>query len=212
MDARGLRGVGMCLRGVFWRWMAMNRPQVAAIERGLCGSLPQRRAAAASDDLCRHQTPRADHVVGESVPQRDSLDLVHAAHKKLRQPAITCLGVGALRGRGALLVDRFGVVPPIRFRQSATPGGPLDCGAWRSRSALRGFGAGTKVSTPFWPSASMSSSLAKPPSARCWRGRVPYCPARASFIGNILPMSEPMLSTDTTAMAVLLVSVANWTL
>jgi hypothetical protein len=36
---------------------------------------------------------------------------------------------------------------------------------------------------------------------------VPYCPARASFIGNILPMSE--LSTDTPAMAVLLVSVAN---
>jgi hypothetical protein len=36
--------------------------------------------------------------------------------------------------------------------------------------------------------------------------------ARASFIGNILPMSEPMLSTDTPAMAVLLVSVANWTL
>jgi hypothetical protein len=35
----------MCLRGVFWRWMAMNRAQVAAIERGLCGSLPQRRAA-----------------------------------------------------------------------------------------------------------------------------------------------------------------------
>jgi 3-octaprenyl-4-hydroxybenzoate carboxy-lyase len=34
----------MCLRGVFWRWMAMNRAQVAAIERGLCGSLPQRRA------------------------------------------------------------------------------------------------------------------------------------------------------------------------
>jgi hypothetical protein len=30
--------------------------------------------------------------------------------------------------------------------------------------------------------------------------------------GNILPMSEPMLSTDTPAMAVLLVSVANWTL
>jgi hypothetical protein len=29
-----LRGVGMCLRGVFWRWMAMNRAQVAAIERG----------------------------------------------------------------------------------------------------------------------------------------------------------------------------------
>jgi len=74
----------MCLRGVFWRWMAMNRAQVAAIERGLCGSLPQRRAAAASDaGLCRHQTPRADHVVGESVPQRDGLDLVHAAHKKL---------------------------------------------------------------------------------------------------------------------------------
>ena len=91
--------------------MAMNRAQVAAIERGLCGSLPQRRAAAASDGgLCRHQTPRADHVVGESVPQRDGLDLVHAAHKKLRQPAITCLGVGALRGRGPLLVDRFGVV------------------------------------------------------------------------------------------------------
>src|ERR1700686_3589931 len=45
MDARGLRGVGMCLRGVFWRWMAMNRAQVAAIERGLCGSLSQRRAA-----------------------------------------------------------------------------------------------------------------------------------------------------------------------
>ena len=42
MDARGLRGVGMCLRGVFWRWMAINRAQVAAIERGLCGSLPQR--------------------------------------------------------------------------------------------------------------------------------------------------------------------------
>jgi len=39
----------MCLRGVFWRWTAMNRAQVAAIERGLCGSLPQRRAAAASD-------------------------------------------------------------------------------------------------------------------------------------------------------------------
>src|ERR1700680_3676043 len=73
----------MCLRGVFWRWMAMNRAQVAAIERGLCGSLPQRCAAAASDGgLCRHQTPRADHVVGESVPQRDGLDLVHAAHKK----------------------------------------------------------------------------------------------------------------------------------
>src|ERR1700680_4514599 len=86
---------------VFWRWMAMNRAQVAAIECGLCGSLPQRRAAAASDGgLCRHQTPGADHVVGESVPQRDGLDLVHAAHKKLRQPAITCLGVGALRGRG----------------------------------------------------------------------------------------------------------------
>ena len=28
----------MCLRGVFWRWMAINRAQVAAIERGLCGS------------------------------------------------------------------------------------------------------------------------------------------------------------------------------
>src|SRR5271168_5259435 len=159
-----------------------------------------------------YQTPRADHVVGESVPQRDGLDLVHAAHKKLRQPAITCLGVGALRGRGPLLVDRLGVVTAIRFRQSATPGGSLGCGAWRSRSALRGFGTGTKVSTPFWASASMSSSLAKPPSARCWRGRVPYCPARASFIGNILPMSEPMLSTDTPAMAVLLVSVANCTL
>jgi hypothetical protein len=49
--------------GVFWRWMTMNRAQVAAIERGLCGSLPQRCAAAASDaGLCRHQTPRADHV------------------------------------------------------------------------------------------------------------------------------------------------------
>jgi hypothetical protein len=35
--------------------------------------------------------------------------------------------------------------------------------------------------------------------------------AMASFIGNILPMSEPMLSTDTPAMAVVLVSVANWT-
>jgi hypothetical protein len=61
----------MCLRGVFWRWMVMNRAQVAALECGLCGSLPQSRAAAASDGgLCRHQTPRADHVVGESVPQR----------------------------------------------------------------------------------------------------------------------------------------------
>jgi hypothetical protein len=28
MDARGLREVGMCLRGVFWRRMAMNRAQV----------------------------------------------------------------------------------------------------------------------------------------------------------------------------------------
>src|SRR6202521_114063 len=121
MDARGLRGVGMCLRGVFWRWMAMNRAQVAAIERGLCGSLPQRCAAAASDaGLCRHQTPRADHVVGESVPQRDGLDLVHAAHKKLRQPAITCLGVGALSGkwyqrgphRGEYVMSRPGDIGP----------------------------------------------------------------------------------------------------
>src|SRR5271169_3837433 len=48
MDARDLRGVGMCLRSVFWRWMAMNRAQVAAIERGLCGSLPQRRERAVS--------------------------------------------------------------------------------------------------------------------------------------------------------------------
>jgi hypothetical protein len=31
MDARGSREVGMCLRGVFWRWMAMNRAQVAAM-------------------------------------------------------------------------------------------------------------------------------------------------------------------------------------
>src|SRR5580704_1558536 len=212
MDARGLRGVGMCLRGVFWRWMAMNRPQVAAIERGLCGSLPQRRAAAASDDLCRHQTPRADHVVGESVPQRDGLDLVHAAHKKLRQPAITCLGVGALRGRGPLLVDRLGIVTahtvsPVGHarRIAGLRGMAVPIGVARLRHRHEGL-------EPFWASASMSSSLAKPPSARCWRGRVPYCPARASFIGNILPMSEPMLSTDTPAMAVLLVSVANWTL
>ena len=36
------------------------------------------------------------------------------------------------------------------------------------------------------PALPCPSSLAKPPSARCWRGRVPYCPARASFFGNHL--------------------------
>jgi hypothetical protein len=63
----------------------MARAQVAAIACGLCGSLPRRRAAAASDGAYAGIRPRADHVVGESVPQRDGLDLVHAAHKKLRR-------------------------------------------------------------------------------------------------------------------------------
>src|ERR1700675_936029 len=204
----------MCLRGVFWRWMAMNRAQVAAIERGLCGSLPQRRAAAASDaGLWRHQTPRADHVVGESVPQRAGLDLVHAAHKKLRQPAITCLGVGALRGRGPLLVDRLGVVTahtvsPVGHarRIAGLRGMAVPVGVARLRQRHEGLDA---VLGQRFDVVELGEAA---PSARCWRGRVPYCPARASFIGNILPMSEPMLSTDTPAMAVLLVSVANWTL
>ena len=50
-------------------------------------------------------TPRADHLGGESVPPRDGLTL-----SMLRQPAIACLGVGALRGSGPLLIDRLGVV------------------------------------------------------------------------------------------------------
>src|SRR6202795_3141895 len=90
--------------------MAMNRAQVAAIGRGLCGSLPQRRAALR---LMRAYAGIRRHV--------QTMLWVRACHsamvltlsmlrKKLRQPAITCLGVGALRGRGPLLVDRLGVV------------------------------------------------------------------------------------------------------
>jgi hypothetical protein len=39
--------------------------------------------------ICTGRRHVQDHVVGESVLQRDGLDLVHAAHKKLRQPAIS---------------------------------------------------------------------------------------------------------------------------
>ena len=69
--------------------------------------------------LCRYQTPRADNVVGESVPQRDGLDLVHAAHKKLRQPAIRAWALAASRSSGRnnfrqhLHLRRFELVPVV---------------------------------------------------------------------------------------------------
>ena len=45
----GLAGSWNVPAACFWRGMAMNRAQVAAIACGVCGSLPRRRAAAASD-------------------------------------------------------------------------------------------------------------------------------------------------------------------
>jgi hypothetical protein len=80
---------------------------------------------------------------------------VFAIHSVLAIP-LSCLGVAALRGRGPLLVNRPGVV-------TAYPVSLVGHGAWRFRSARGGFGTATKVSA----SALMSSSLTKPPSARC---------------------------------------------
>ena len=56
------------------------------------------------------QAPEACHVVGEGVPEDDGLDLFDAAHQQAEQAAVAGLGVDELRGRGALLVDRLGVV------------------------------------------------------------------------------------------------------
>jgi len=49
--------------------------------------------------LCLDQTPGADHVVGQDLPQDDSLDLPQAAPEELRQSSIARLSVGTFSGR-----------------------------------------------------------------------------------------------------------------
>ncbi len=63
--------------------------------------------------------------MSQSIPQRHRLDLEQAAHSQLVQAPISRLGVDALGGRGALLVDRLGLLgrhprPPCRHRRTVT--------------------------------------------------------------------------------------------
>jgi hypothetical protein len=76
------------------------------------------------------------------------------------------------------LTALLATIKAVDGRPGHPPGGPrilMALASWRGSAAparLRG-------SRRRQPQASRGAS------ARCWRGRVPYCPARASFIGNI---------------------------
>ena len=96
-----------------------------AVEGGQRGAPPLRRAPAVRDvGLRLDQTPGADRVVGQGVPQGDGLDLLRAAHEKLRQSSIGRLSVGTFSRRGALLADFLGLVlPSFAGSPSPTPRG-----------------------------------------------------------------------------------------
>jgi hypothetical protein len=130
------------------------------------------RARWGGSDGC--EAAGAGQVISRSLPDGHGLDRVDPAHREAGKRSIAGLGVGQRRGcRPAPGRSPWPTRSAKRRRRHAiTAGASSGRGWWRSRG-LSG-GAGTKISTTAWARSSLSPSLAKPPSARCWPGRRPW--------------------------------------
>ena len=124
----------------------------------------------------------ADHVVRQRMPEPDRLGLLKAADEEAQQATVAALGVGALGGGGAPLVDRLGRLAAhapapsgnarpvtLQRRMRVAPG----IARLRHRREHRDTRGGQRLDVGEAASASMSASLTKPPSARCSPGRCP---------------------------------------